>query len=284
MNGRTPFQVAAASRDAVKRIDDERALDVLLADAPGGDGVRLVGKKGVSVDGAYFDAVEFGPLTGQHVSIRYDEIDLGRIYAFDMRGGFVCIAVCPERAGISRKELAVRKSAAQKQFIQRERKALKQVARAVNTRDIVGEILADSAERGRSLVAFPLPVELHGTPALDAAADAAEVPSEADSPRPGLTDEERHAADERFAELTQQTDNVVPLAANGERPIFDDDKSWALWVIDNPKKADDEEKDRLIEKLRSVNFRLLLSLSEDAAKYHAAILRQRNPLRAVADE
>ena len=284
LSGSTPFEIAAASRSAVRRIDDERALDVLLTEAPGDGGVRMVGKKGVSVESAFFDAAELGPLTGQRVAVRFDQTDLGRIYVFDTDGAFVCIAVCPERAGISRQELAAKKTAAQKEFIQRERKALKEVTRSVNTKGIVGEILADSADRARSLVAFPPPAELHGTPALDAAAEAAEVRSEADSPRPGLTDEERAAAAARFAELSSQTDNVVLLAANGERPIFDDDKSWALWVIDNPEKADDDEKDRLIEKLRSVNFRLLLSLSEDAAKYHAAILRQRNPLRAVADE
>ena len=49
LNGRTPFEVAAAYTGQVARISDERALDVLLAEAPGNGGIRTVTKKGKDI-------------------------------------------------------------------------------------------------------------------------------------------------------------------------------------------------------------------------------------------
>ena len=71
LGGRTPFQAAAAWTGAVRRIDNERALDVLLAEAPDG-GIRVPGKEGIRVDGGLFDAPELAMWTGRPVAGRYD--------------------------------------------------------------------------------------------------------------------------------------------------------------------------------------------------------------------
>src|SRR5699024_6815103 len=103
MDGRTPFERAAAWTGSVRRIDDERALDALLAPLAG---TRSVGKKGVRLDHHWYIAPELTPLIGEVVRLKRDEADLGRLYVYDVDGGFVCVAQAPQITGISRAEAA----------------------------------------------------------------------------------------------------------------------------------------------------------------------------------
>ena len=50
----TPFQIYAASRDTVRRIENEAALAVLLAPVAGKDGLRQVGKLGIRIEGSHY--------------------------------------------------------------------------------------------------------------------------------------------------------------------------------------------------------------------------------------
>jgi len=176
LDGKSPFEMVSAWREPVARITDERALDILLAEAPDNHGVRIVQKKGVKIDDAWFIAPELEAFVGQQVQVRYDAIeqDLGRVYVF---GGpdlqFLCIAECPERTGIDRREVAIRARETQKRRVQEERRALKAVARAVKTDDIVDDILRDRALASGKLAIFPKPDGAHESAGLSAAAEAA---------------------------------------------------------------------------------------------------------------
>jgi len=101
LKGRTPNEVAASCAHQVRKVD-ERALDVLLMPwAEGGQGKRVMTKRGIRVDGAYYLTGKILP--GVEVMVRCDPLDMGRIYVFAADGGrFLDVAVCPELAAIDR--------------------------------------------------------------------------------------------------------------------------------------------------------------------------------------
>ncbi len=191
VQGKTPFEVIAAWRESVRRIDDERALDILLAEAPDNHGMRTVQKKGIQIDNAWFIAPELEAYVGESVLVRFDAIeqDLGRIYVF---GGpdreFLCIAECPERTGMNRQEVAARGREIQKQRVQEERRALKAAARAIKTDDIVDDILRDRALKSGKLSLFPAPAETHDSAGLAAAAEAVAALTPANRPNQDALD------------------------------------------------------------------------------------------------
>ena len=196
LDGKAPLEVAASWPHPIRRIDDARALDILLSEAPG-DGHRTVTKKGIRIDGALFDSPALGEMAGKRVRVLLDETDHGSIYVFDGdTGAFVCQAVCPERTGISRKEVATHRKQKQKALIAEQRKELKAIARRVDTTNIVSEILAERAAAAGKLAYFPQRSIDHTTPELEAAGEAAR--RAAPSARP-LDDDER-AAQARIAE------------------------------------------------------------------------------------
>jgi putative transposase len=187
LKGQTPFEVIAAWREPVRRVEDERALDILLAEAPDNHGLRTVQKKGLQIDNAWFIAPELEAYVGESVLVRFDAIeqDLGRVYVF---GGldrqFLCIAECPERTGMDRREVAARGREIQKQRVQEERRVLKAAARAIKTDDIVDEILRDRALKSGKLRLFPAPAEVHDSVGLQAAREAIAATSPTLASRP----------------------------------------------------------------------------------------------------
>jgi len=187
--GKTPFEILAANRDPIRTITDERALDILLADAPGGNGVRTVQKKGVELDRAWFIAPELGARIGDQVHVRHDPMDLGRIYVFDLEEGYICTAECPERTGMDRRDVAIKAKAMQLAGVQEQRRALKATAKRVKTDDVVREILIERAERADKLTRLPGRAAQHTSAGLAAAAAAARPPA----PPKLASDEERAA-------------------------------------------------------------------------------------------
>ena len=176
--GRTPFAAAAAGAAYRRRIDDTRALDILLAEAPGNNGRRTVGKKGIRLDETHFIAPELEAWVGQEVQVRYDAMqhDLGRLYVFGGESmAFICIAEAPERTGMNRHEVALKAKAMQTKRVQDERRALKAAAKKVGTDTVVAEILAARATAAGKLATLPqrLPAPAHQSPGLAAAGAAA---------------------------------------------------------------------------------------------------------------
>ena len=175
LGGKTPFEMVAAWTQPIRTIRDERALDVLLSPAPGGDGLRVIGKKGIRLENGLFDDDALGGLEGQQVRVLLDEADIGRIHVFDLDGGFLCTAVCPERAdvGIDRKTLAAKRKARQKAVMTEGAKLLRQAAKTAKVEDIAQEIMIDRAEAADKVVWMPGATTPHVTQALEQAARAA---------------------------------------------------------------------------------------------------------------
>lgn len=172
LNNRTPMEVARAWRETVKMISNERALDILLAEAPGG-GVRTVTKNGVSVDNITYIS-DWMPEVGTVVRVKVDATDLGTIYLFDERGSFLCVAQDPLRTGIDRAETAMKIKNRQQKYVKEGTKTLKLNARAQAIEDIHEQILEHKESQIDSIINFPGRVEEYSTPALEEAGKAAD--------------------------------------------------------------------------------------------------------------
>lgn len=166
LDGITPFDKAAASRSVVRRIDDVRALDLLL-----GEGVdRTVGKKGLRIEGRYYVAPELGTVIGEPVNVRMDDVDLGRAVVYHHET-FLCIAECPEVTGISRQAVAAHARRRQLESTQAAKKMMRAAARKAGLRETIDDLLTESART--ALPSPDMPNVVHMTPALEAAGEAA---------------------------------------------------------------------------------------------------------------
>lgn len=169
LGGVSPFRAAASQREGVRTINDERVLDVLLAEAAGSDGGYVtVQKQGIKADRAWFIAPELEAFVGTRV-LALQLPDLGRIAVYGGDDGFICIAECPERTGISRKDVAAKARVLQTERVQRERRALKEAARKVGTDSVVEEILRERAVSAGKLACLPARRVEHNTAAIAAA-------------------------------------------------------------------------------------------------------------------
>lgn len=238
LEGKTPFEVASAWRHPVRRIEDERALDVLL-----GEGAwRTVQKKGIEIDGAWFIAPELERHVGDKV-LCLQLPDLGRVVVqgAQVTSGdlaFVCIAECPERTGIDRKEVAALGRARQTARVQEARRALRATAKRARTEDIVDEILADRTQKAARLGAFPRPAIVHASAGLAAAADAvAELHRPARSTAEMMSDDQARAERARIEQdIAAGADNElarrrIAAGAEEQQPVFENRYERVVWIL-----------------------------------------------------
>jgi len=182
LDGQSPFE-RAASWAGDRRRPDERALDILLAEAAG-DGTRVVWKDGIKVDGGIYIAAELGHWMRQRVHVRRDPADWGRIFVFspepDTR--FICIAEDPVRTGIDRETVAARAVAIWNADNRKHRKRARGLAKTQSPETVIDEVLARAAADAERVVAFPAKAADHSTGALDAARAAQDAADAADAP------------------------------------------------------------------------------------------------------
>ena len=192
LDGMTPAQVVQAWAAPVKRITNERALDVLLMPAADGGGYRTIGKEGVSVThGAAilkYWAPEFAGRSGEKVRVCPDLTDLGRATISLQTGEFLCWAEDPTWYGISRAEAGAHLRAKQRKVMSEGVKELKKECKVLKTRGIAFEVLehrkALLREKSENVVELPRRAIDYTTPALDEAAravDARDMPPKAKS-------------------------------------------------------------------------------------------------------
>jgi transposase InsO family protein len=171
LQGATPFAAAAAYPGKIKRIDDVRALDLLLAPIAGKDGLRIVGKTGLRIDHSHY--IFAAAMPGTAVFVRMDPADMGRAYVFRLDGEtYLGEAVCPELAGVDPAEAVARARAEQKKLLEAGAKELRADMRKIRPRDVAQAVLGRAAEKAAKVVAFPRAHDVYATPALDAAAEA----------------------------------------------------------------------------------------------------------------
>ncbi|MFQ5776173.1 MAG: DDE-type integrase/transposase/recombinase [Kiloniellaceae bacterium] len=207
LGGKTPFQMITEWRDPVRRIENHHALDVLLAEAPGGHGIRTVGKHGIQVEGTWFIAAELGALVGERVHVRLDP-DMGRVRVFDVFGErFICDAVAPERAGLDRRAIAIEARARAKAADKAARAEARRLRREHRPEALADELAAAAAAKAKRVVPFPGPSRPHESAGLAAAAEAvqADVENDFDFGSPTVVDDltARRRAAARAAEAAE---------------------------------------------------------------------------------
>ncbi len=173
LDGMTPAQVARDWTGPVRRISNERALDILLSPAPSDGGFRDIRRKGIRVENAWFITPELAGHEGR-VRVLLDRTDYGTIYVFGEDGTYICTAVNPDRTGHNRKEIADKAKDIQKKVMREGSRELKKVAREAKTRFIHDEILGYRESKIANIVDHPKQSEEYSTGALDEAAMAVE--------------------------------------------------------------------------------------------------------------
>ncbi len=172
--GRSPFAQAASWTGEVRRIADERSLDLLLA-RPADGGQRTLQKKGLRLDGTWFIAPELARLDVGSVVEVYETPDLGRIVVY-FRKNFVCIAEAAERTGADRQQIAVTGAKMQRERLAEQKKRLKAETQGLApTAEVLERHLADQAAAAGKLVvgAFGKPASEHSSHGLTEAGKAA---------------------------------------------------------------------------------------------------------------
>lgn len=162
--GMSPLQKVASYTGAVKRITNERALDILLAKPAGR--MPVITKKGIRYDNATYIHAELPQYIGEIADIRHSD-DLGRLIVY-VGGKFLCIAECPERTGMDRAEVAAHGRARQKEFIAEKRREYRAAKTALprSTDELVKEILMSRAQKAGKVTVLAKKAEAHHTAAL----------------------------------------------------------------------------------------------------------------------
>jgi len=230
----TPFEKAASWAGPLRRIEDERAMDILLAPLAGKDGFRVVTKQGIRVDAASFIHPDLVP--GERVFCRQDTTDMGRLYVYDDDATtFICIAECPERLGANPGAAIRAVRSAQAQRIVNELEPIRKDIKAMKPRDMIDGVLKVNEAATASITSFPKASEAYTSPALEAAADALQPKPQ---PQP-LSAEDEAAADEKW-EAMAHAENVTVLPikpAEPSGPRFETDADFVVWVRANPDEA-----------------------------------------------
>ncbi len=171
LKGQTPFAAAASYAGKVQRIEDPRALDMLLAPIAGKDGYRTVTKTGIRINETHYLGGFLN--VGDTVHVRMDPADMGRAYVYsaDARS-FLGEAWAPELLGIDPAEAISRARAEQKNLIDGRMAEAKREARKIKAKDMAPAIHRQAAIAAGTLVEFPRASQSYDTPALSAARDA----------------------------------------------------------------------------------------------------------------
>lgn len=155
----TPFEQFTQHRQTIRRLDNERMLDVLLAPVPSQKGFRTVGKEGISVDGVDYIHAELGAYIGERVHCRFNPSDIGKIYVFDpLKREFICEAFNPELVDnditMSHAQEAKR---IQRARLRGERDAIKAASKEYDVSDVAHKYLAYREAQTKGLTALPKP-------------------------------------------------------------------------------------------------------------------------------
>jgi len=172
--GCSPFEKFTSTTQVIKKVEDERVLDVLLAPVPG-NGTRVVMKEGISVEGGMYIHAELGIHIGERVYCRYNPQDVGKIYVFhSLENTFICEAVNTDIAdsGITM-EHAYEAKKLQRADLAAKRKEFKRKSKEHDVSDGAQKFLDYHSQKNGGLTDFPKPQTIAENSSIQAAAAAA---------------------------------------------------------------------------------------------------------------
>ena len=221
----------------------ERALDILLMEAPGGEGKRIVQKKGVAVgrlpDGktAWHIGDWMGDpgMIGSTVYVRLDPSDLGVVYVYrdQLCREFLGRAGCPERTGESRKVVAMQAKERNK-LVRRTASKRKSLTKDFRVAAAQQRILNQATEGASKVHCLPGAVTTH------AVTEAVNLALKEFEPRPVQTP----LSPERIAELAEylQPQEELPtdlelyhkLRSRAPESLNQKEFEWMAWYCKLP--------------------------------------------------
>lgn len=227
LKGQTPREVARNWREPVDRIENERALDQLLAEI--GD-TRTVSKKGIKFDGRLFVDEEgaFFQYIGREVLIRLDEQDMGRIavYAIGKTQEFLFWAIDIDTLGISRAEYATAARAKQRKFMAAQAAEMREFGKLIKS-DPARTVIEHRKSLAQNVVDIQPASTPYTTPALLEAAKAAAARDSMDagmSPSGGASPAQRAAVAE-IKQLSQRESRPKDIRDVDPTPL----SQYAYW-------------------------------------------------------
>ncbi len=177
LGGQTPWLKAMSWTAPIKKIENPRALDLLLAPVAGNGGFRTIGKKGIRLDGGSFFDGGLIPYVGKRVLVRCNPEDMGVIYCFDEDGKFISEARCFDRAGVDPVAAAAQAKKAQKDFEKERIEPLRREMRKLTPAKMADDYLGIAAKDKGTLTAFPKQSESYQNEGLSEAAKAVDSTS-----------------------------------------------------------------------------------------------------------
>lgn len=237
LGGLSPAAKAATWTGAIRKIESERALDLLLAPLAGQDGFRTITKKGLRIDNGHFYGPGLEIHVGKRVLVRCDPENMGLAYVFTEEGEFICAATNYERDGANRAEAAAMAKARQAEYYKTETAHIKRAARQITPEKMAEMYLSVVATDAHKVISLPRPVEVHSTIHLDEAARATEhvepaivtdnvrqYQSDVADARKSMSDEDRWW--EKYHNLQQRHDAGQILS--------EEDQTWMAYIETMP--------------------------------------------------
>lgn len=222
----TPFEQFIQHKQTIKRLDDERVLDVLLAPVPGQKGYRTITKEGISIEGSKYIHAELGAYMGERVFCRHDNHDIGRIYVFHaLHGHFICAAENPEIVGNEiTMQHAMEAKRIQRKQLSDQRKAFRKAARQHDVSDAAQKYLDYRSSQVGNITAIPKPAEQATTATIISAGKALKSKAE------GFTEEQKS----RFEKIRQEqiAQEKATKAINAGEPTFNSEHHKARYYCE----------------------------------------------------
>lgn len=246
LRGRTPWQALNAYTGAVRRIEDERALDMLLVRTAG---ERYVRKKGLRVSNRYYWSPALLDFVGaeERLEVRIDPADESKAYVYRIDPmAFVGVADCLDlMTPTALTALTKAEGRRQRRWLAEQRNEVRSGGRQIASEELARMVIDDAAARHANVVSLPARSEPHRTPALDVAADAGragevvsikpvELPPELRAEHEAL--KRRHAQPAQRIELLTDEDGWWNRAKALERTLaegIDLDPRDADWLAES---------------------------------------------------
>lgn len=174
LDGKTPAEMVRSWTDPVRKIEDERALDILLCPAAKDGGWRIIAKKGVEADRRFYFNTAMAGHEGRRVQVLLDHSDLGKAFIFEENSAFLCVATCPDWYGISAQDMACHLKHKQKKLVSEQRTELKRLAKELRISAVPEEILSYRESLIENVKEMSRKTEAYTTPAIKEAILAAD--------------------------------------------------------------------------------------------------------------
>lgn len=274
--GKTPNQAVSEWRGPIYHIPDERALDILLAEAVRKGGkLPIIGKKGVRVNGGKYIHPAMNNRVGEYCRAFQDPSDLGRIIVHTMNEHgvweYLCIAEDPARTGISMGEVAH----ATRQLHNEHKKEIARLNREAKKQlkgvDIVDAVMTyrekAAAEQQGNVSYLPRPTVEYTTPALEAAGQArAALAGEYKAPAPVIDPAVQAIKEKILAEQQQaKTTGIRNIQVESAKAKFD--RMMVLQTkIENDEDVSVEEFAELRTYKQTAEYRARKGMAEEAQR------------------